>query len=130
MSSSRGSISRVYTPPLTVTVICMSGSLTLGSLRCFTQRAHCQLMRQMLLVLGRSTLVRARPAVLGRDLAGPRENLLAGRGAPQELLGLGSGEMLRAHGGEPDPGVGDGVAVQPDGRARGGHRQVTDPAPH
>src|SRR5215472_8820910 len=130
MRSSRGSTSRGYASPLTVTVICMSSALAARPPQRPAQRAHGKLPGQVPLVAGRAALIRARPAVLGRDLAGPCETLLGGRRAAQELLGLRGGEVLRADGGQADPGVGDGAAVQPQGGARGTHRPVAHPAPY
>src|SRR5579859_5506273 len=129
MSSSRGSISRVNESPLTVTVICMSGALAAGAGGGAAQRAHGEFGGQVLLVGGRAALVGDRAAVFGRELGGPGEVLLGRVRAAQEVLGLGGREVPGPHGGEPDPGVGDGTAVEPQGGARGGDRPVADPPP-
>src|SRR5260370_5720347 len=66
----------------------------------YPQRPRGELLGEMPFVAGRAALVRAGPAVLGGDLAGPHEARLGGRRAPQEVLGLGRREVLRANGGE------------------------------
>src|SRR5580698_931560 len=107
----------------------MSGVLALGPAQRLPQRPGGEFAGQVPLVVGRAALVRVGRAVLGRDLAGPDEARLSGRRAAQELLGLGRGEMLRADGGEADPGIGDAVTVQPDSRPGRAHRPVAYPAP-
>src|SRR6185312_1440022 len=92
--------------PLTITVTCTSDAV-LGPLHRAAQRADGEFPGQVPLVVGRAALVGHRVAVLGSDLAGPGEAVLGGRGAAQELLGLGRGEVLGADRGEPDPGLGD-----------------------
>src|SRR5260370_7532015 len=69
----------------------------------YPQRPRGELLGEMPFVAGRAALVRAGPAVLGGDLAGPHEARLGGRRAPQEVLGLGRREVLRANGGEGQP---------------------------
>src|SRR5450755_2867176 len=86
ISSSLPSTSRVWATPLTYTVICMSG---VRALRPADGPAQCpggELAGQMPLVVGRAALVRAGPAVLGGDLAGPGEARLGGGCAAQEVL--------------------------------------------
>src|ERR1700689_2895919 len=99
MSSSRGSITLVYSVPLTVSAICTAspcsrgllahgGSPQAGSLGRAAQRPHGELIGEVALVLGWPALVRDGLAVLGRDLAGPGEALGRGGCAAQEFLGL------------------------------------------
>src|ERR1700733_11048854 len=63
----------------------------------------------MPLVLGRPALIRGRMAVLGRDLARPREGALVGPPAAQEFLGLGRDAPRGA--GPPAPGPGRNSAA-------------------
>src|SRR5690606_39598300 len=129
-SSSRGSTSRVYAVPLTVTVISMSGLLSTGTGGGPAQRPRGQLAGQVSLVVDRAALVGHRLAVLGGDPAGPGEALLGGRLAAQRRLGLRGGEVRRADRGQADAHIGHGVAVQPERRPGGRHRVVAHPALH
>src|SRR5690606_13202996 len=83
----RGSTSRVYAVPLTVTVISMSGLLSTGTGGGPAQRPRGQLAGQVSLVVDRAALVGHRLAVLGGDPAGPGEALLGGRLAAQRRPG-------------------------------------------
>src|SRR5260370_41392482 len=92
----------------------------------YPQRPRGELLGGMPFVAGGAALVRAGPAVLAGDLAGPHEARLGGRRAPQEVLGLGRREVLRANGGEADACRTDRVTGQPDRRPGRADRPVTD----
>src|SRR4051812_43034357 len=109
VSSSRGSMSRVYCPPLTRTVISMSG-LPSGACRGTLQRPGHELGDQRPLVVDGAALVGGRRAVLGGNASRLGEGLVGGRPAAEGVLGLGGDEVRRTDGGEPDAHLGDRVA--------------------
>ena len=127
-SSSRGSTSRVYSSPFTVTVICMSRLLSLGAGGGAAQRPRGELAGEMPLVVDRAALVGGRLAVLRRRSGRPR------RSPPRPAVRrAGSPRPPRPRSGAPTAvSPIPASVIDPVGdlqhRSGGGDRPVADPA--
>src|SRR5690348_2399296 len=124
--SRRGSTSRLTSSPLTVTVTCISGLL---SARAGDGPAQCplgELVDEMSLVVLGAALVGGRVALLTGETCRVDEAGLIRAAAGERRLRPRGPEMRSARGGEADPGLGDGLAFEREGRAGGDDGPVTD----
>src|SRR6478752_1582209 len=140
-SSIRPSISRVTVSPLTLIVTCMSAVPSVAALRAGlvagdagpdafdgrAQRAAGELVGEVPLEVGAAPVVAGGRAALGSEGPRPRVQLVGGSLAPQHLGDRGHAGRVRTDSREPDPGVGDDVAVHPDRSPGGRHRPVAGP---
>src|SRR4051812_27274715 len=118
-SSSRPSISRVYSSPLTVIDTCMSG-LPVDTGHGPAQRPPREFVGQVTLVLLGAAHVGDRTAALGRDRSGLLVQLFRGDLAAQGVRDRWEAGRVGPDRGQADAGIGDHFAVHPD-RGPGRH---------
>src|SRR5271165_6451617 len=120
MSSSRGSTSREYSVPLTVTASLIASASRPAprhgtcprSADGLAERPGGELPGQVPFVISRAALVRDRAAVVGRELSGRSEMLLARGLADQVFLSFCGRKVGRADRSKTDASVRDHVLVE------------------